>query len=905
MCICAKFAEWGVQLKSVAEAFFQCAFALIKEVMFAFMDVEYLNVFKSIMANIFNFIVHSRSFFDSLDKWLRQQNWSCEIYFVAGVVCLMLLSRGYLMGRRVLTKIAILGFLLLILLVVFALIPVWMLARFIIAGILLWGLGYVVFLQRGITYNRPEYEDENLGRRLFYKRNVRLIRRMLLRNLGKSGLTVAVYGAWGSGKSHFLRYIERNLCVTEEQSDVINSNGYTGKCVIAKVDLWQTHTMDEAWEQIAVALSASLTGWRSYISHTRVVNSFMKAVTAINEKKLSPFVYVVKDFLYGGDDYSDGVNEINKMLKDKEGAAVLFLDNVERCDIEIVMKLLPLLERLKKIHNLVVIAAIAREELEARFVANGYTEEQLQGALNKLFDNVMRLPECSENSYTSMFYEMVKHSYYNCPTLRHYVQRRRTFIFGSPREVERIVDHLAAVDERYLARYSNKLNDGKWISCYECVFKMEIVRLLYPKIYSFLLRKNDVLNFLKKVPRELLSRYLQRQKENMPVVNNFTDSNEQWIKKNLDFMELLKEESNAIDYFDFFSQQNSDDFEYALKMKYVLLEDLSDIEYEEIIDLSLNGSKPRTNAVQHAIEKLYGDCREPEKNQIVARSVIHAVSKLRDRKALKYALLVLSTCFERVREMDYVVFCSSLFRNIAIDASWKHIEKLIVSKLNFKQIDGVLEDAFIAIIRENQSKEMTIYAEVIKGNPSLLEKTCMRYIREYLKIALREETVIQRSRYAFDMDITGLCMPYYEQGVNDNITKIAENLNKCDVFRRIMNSMCYLRKNHFDEKNNVELLLSETFFNIIVHVIKMARLQYNDIRDDINLVTDVKAKLEEQLIYINKYIEKKGGESRKNILEASFERGAHLAKSYVLSYLDEIRRGEEAAKFAEEEEKES
>ena len=65
---------------------------------------------------------------------------------------------------------------------------------------------------------------------------------------------------------------------------------------------------------------------------------------------------------------------------------VLVFDDLERADFGIVKAILPLFERLKKLPNLIVVCAVADNELKQVFKGQKMEEECAHGHLNKLFD---------------------------------------------------------------------------------------------------------------------------------------------------------------------------------------------------------------------------------------------------------------------------------------------------------------------------------------------------------------------------------------------------------------------------------------------------------------------------------------------------------------------------------------
>lgn len=858
------------------------------------MNQEILETAKSASEATCQFVLTVRSFMVDVNVWLLAHHWSVEVYAVIGVSLLIYVCGKWMSHLRAFLKILVSVAVSLVLAAIFAILPVLMLARIIAGSILLLALYRTIFCGKTIPYKRPDLEEEYLGRRLFYRRSVRHIRRMLNRNGQAGGLTMAVYGAWGSGKSHLLRYIERNLCVIEAESDVPNCNGFKGKCSIAKVDLWQSHSLDEAWEQIAEALSGALTGKRSAISHTKLLRGVLSALSALNEH-LAPFIYVVRGFMSGGEDYQTKIQSINKLVP-QDGAIALFLDNVERCDTEIVMKLLPLLERLKQIEKLVVIVAIAREELVNKFVAVGYEENLLQGVLNKLFDNVMTLPENQPKNLQAMFASMVKQRYGHCLTLMDFARRNKDFVCDTPREVERVVNQLGYIDEQFLARYENLLSDDKWQTRCDCVFNMEVLRLLNDSAYQYLKSKSEMFDFLKKVPRKILDPYcnlfsLRFNHREMEL----DKQEEEWREKHPDFIGFIEANPEAKAFFFFFSKQSREDYDYALHMDYTSIDVLGDCECEEVINLALDSLMQDSLAVIHAVDALYRDCTENEKKQVLSQSVMYAVKKRKDENACQFVFSAVRDCFNGLQESNLPELYVRVICNVSQNSRWKKCEAELLRQLSDEVITATVRDVFTLLIeddmKEVKDKDHQTIVECVKNNFHVMEALCRKYASIVLRAIFANGQKIRSHAYSFDFDVRGRGIPYYEDAIKMCLPSITDGMSKDEIFGKILNSMLYSRSYPFSEEERTELLLSGTYFKVVIQIVKLAGVQYEDICSDGKLVSSFAQAIDPFLVKIDDYIKKESKDRDGDIYHASFNAGADSAQKYFSDFLDKIRKG--------------
>lgn len=850
---------------------------------------------------ICQFILRVRSFMGDINDWLLSHHWTMEIYAVIGIILLVCVCLYQKFPHRWHIQFGILLMASLLCLCIFSIFPLLMLVRVAVGFALLLGLFHAGFRQKAAQYQRPNQEEDFLGRRLFYKRGVHQIRQMLQRCWDANGLAIAVYGSWGSGKSHFLRYLERNLCVIEAESDVTPSNGFQGKCRIAKVDLWQCHTLAEAWEQIAVVLCEAITGKRSHISHTSVTKSFLKGISAINEN-LTPFVYIVSNFLYGGEDYQSSVTSMNMILnKQRNDAVVLFLDNVERCDMEIILQLLPLMERLKQIHHLVVIAAIAKEELREKFVSHGYNEEYLDGVLYKLFDNTMYLPECKNINLGDMFRNIAERYHSDCPTLMKYIKRHHDFSCSSPRDVERIVNHLAYIDYQYLARFSNCLEDKEWLSRCDCVFKMEIVRMNHSHCYQFLKETPAVWRFLKHVPYPILIPDWNRM--SLEMENKETKLSEKealWKKEHAEFMNLIDNDATVKDYLHYFSRQKEEDFIYALNKSYFYLDELGDTECDEIIELAINGKEQGIKTIPEAIDRLYGDCRDIEKRQIIIQSVMRAVRKTDNQTAREFVSRAVHTCYKKLEGMNYTEFYPFLIYNVAKDDKWKQIEDLVLPILSYHQINEVLEQAFtlLMIHKDSEFKDADIreYGYCLSNDFSLLKGLCCKYMSCLLKrIIDTKEIQDDINRHACNIDFKFRGMPYYDKVIKNETRNLIKNIDKIDILRRLIFSLYYWRQTPFDIKKKKMLLFSEAYYKIILSIMGEAGLLYESIKDDGELMAQVKQEIQSLLPDIREYNDNYVRNKPEDELNKSYARAGKQAQDFFVDYLSKIEQAEQDA----------
>lgn len=306
------------------------------------------------------------------------------------------------------------------------------------------------------------------GREEIYKAGLSRVMRMI--NNAKKGRTIAVFGTWGSGKTHFLRYLKREITMLDENK---KESHIESPCVTFKqINLWQCHDLEDAWQSIIDGLYEAIKGRPENALQAipqKIVSLLSKAEISIMgiTGALDTLVNKRNDagIEIAAESLSDTINYPNR-------AAVLVLDDIERADVQIVTALLPLLERLQKIRGLVVICAIARDELVLRFEEAGLSSKLLQGYMDKLFEQTICLPVIPTLFAAIEFKRHIENFHPQCSLLLQFSQKY-IIPFDTPRQMIRVTERLASIEQDYFQ--SSRVD----IDSASCVFFMEALRLLY------------------------------------------------------------------------------------------------------------------------------------------------------------------------------------------------------------------------------------------------------------------------------------------------------------------------------------------------------------------------------------------------------------------------------------------
>lgn len=348
----------------------------------------------------------------------------------------------------------------------------------------------------------PPRERDSLGRGRVYA----AVHARIRKQSAEHGAVFAIYGAWGSGKTHLLHYLESRLRspFAREQKDdpAVGETGlYSGAYAVGHVQLWQYHNNAEAMTAMADALFRAVTPtWPVFAAPVpRLCCSFLSKLLGIEDERIRQLLVTLVE---AGDVAETKMGEINDYLAVQGRRAVLVIEDVERAEIEVIEHLLPLLERLKRISSLTVLCALDPDELARKCGASRMVAGALQGYLDKLFDMGFAMPPIPEELVDEYFSDYVAAHYSGCPHLVAFAAKSE-LRFRSPRQVERVAARLASTEGMYFhfpCRHGELHN-------IPMVFYVDVLRCLYHEAYrelSPLSRPANVLHdYLAKPDAEL------------------------------------------------------------------------------------------------------------------------------------------------------------------------------------------------------------------------------------------------------------------------------------------------------------------------------------------------------------------------------------------------------------------
>lgn len=423
---------------------------------------------------------------------------------------------------------------------------------YILTALAIFALAYLI---RAFSCKKDEDKSFNndkedlLYRSRLFNRTQLQIRQLAHDN--KMGLTIGISGPWGSGKTFFINNLLRNLSQRSQKSDT-SGLIWEGSFVICdKVGLWSAANIDDAWERIICALHKGIFGKKPLdIRWIRKLLSYLiSLITPAQGAAYELIRLVLPDF------HNEQLHHLKKRMNERK--VVLVFDDLERADFSIVQAMLPLFERLKKLPNLIVICAVAEDELKQIFQKNKTNAEFAHGHLNKLFDLRIEIPilpyTAIENFQDNLFIEKYK----DCPMVKSFL-KKYPLRFNSARQMVRVIDKLASIELQYFTgclHYFDKEEKKEHhpiLLKAKYIFLIEALRVASPYVLNILKEQVHINVFLGHIPNEIVStsNYLITQEAtalsifrhttgNDDEVNRQLENEKKWINKNPKLHKLL------------------------------------------------------------------------------------------------------------------------------------------------------------------------------------------------------------------------------------------------------------------------------------------------------------------------------------------------------------------------------
>lgn len=405
----------------------------------------------------------------------------------------------------------------------------------------------ILYLVRAFSCTKDEekeivkIEEDLLYRSRLFNRTQLQIRKLAHDNT--NGLTIGICGPWGSGKTFFINNLLANL---SQQSTTSGKNGPLWEApftICEKVELWSASSLDDAWERVIFALHKGIFGKKPL--NFRWLRKFLT--------KLSSFIIPSHEAAY---ELISLVlpafhNEHLRLLKERmhERKIVLVFDDLERADFSIIQAMLPLFERLKKLPNLIVICAVAEDELKQVFLRERVLPDFVQGHLAKLFDLRVEIPTIAYTAIEHFQNNLFNSKYKDCPLVRSFLTKY-PLRFDSARQMIRVIDRLTSIERQYYANcpfsFEREPEDeqNSILEQAKYIFLIETLRLVNPTLLKELYEKPHYSNAINEIPYTLLAKSSYAITEDTHERYDFTlgdsDNNRRTIENEVEWAETNK-----------------------------------------------------------------------------------------------------------------------------------------------------------------------------------------------------------------------------------------------------------------------------------------------------------------------------------------------------------------------------
>lgn len=415
-----------------------------------------------------------------------------------------------------------------------------------------WCIGFVslfVFIQvtkEEKTSIKHGFQSDGVGRSYMYGRVADSLRRKLVdaeKEKHSHGVVAAVFGAWGSGKSHCVQTLIGRL---EKAFDC-------GVVNCGEVNLWDCETPEQAWNITEQALCKAC-GIVPYASLAGLMKWFpIFASAAYPENKAIKELVRQTDITLSSP--SVGA-ELAGYLTSHKQYAILVFEDIERVPSNLFRQLLPLLQRLHAVRRLLVICSVAVDELMSRSDLDMQPLE-LQGYFDKLFDFSYYMPPLLQENARAYFKSYIENNYQgNTPLLLATIDRL-SWQFDTVRQIERVADYLAGAEAQYFG--NGRISEAD-VSAY---FSVLVLRLMFYPILQEM-RENRWFDFQ--------GGTLKAEKERLAQLFPLLHHEARRSKLFTSLLDSLKKQPRSV-------------IEQALEMKYAYFNLLSDVECEKLLNI--------------------------------------------------------------------------------------------------------------------------------------------------------------------------------------------------------------------------------------------------------------------------------------------------------------------------------
>lgn len=296
---------------------------------------------------------------------------------------------------------------------------------------------------------------------------------------------LSIEGPWGSGKSFILNQVCHHL----------QECGQT----IAFVSPWSAKSADECLSELVETLERAATGYDPLCSRCRQ-NSVLSLLT-LGLTKSDDVTSALSSLIQTPSADDDSRLDLLDKELGKTGSIYLIIDDSERSNPETFHRLLPVMERLKRLKKIHVIAAFNTEVIREMFRESGRNSFEncamADGYLNKVFTYRLRLPDA--DSYTKEGF--IRHCIDRCcqgqaneEKMKEILGKALTYDGASeqspffapnyPRTTELGIDLVVTYLQMELWHYASDTNNEELIQNVKDLFFFTCLKNEFPHVYD-------------------------------------------------------------------------------------------------------------------------------------------------------------------------------------------------------------------------------------------------------------------------------------------------------------------------------------------------------------------------------------------------------------------------------------
>lgn len=210
-------------------------------------------------------------------------------------------------------------------------------------------------------------------------------------SLDGANTNIALIGAWGTGKTFiFNRVAERLQSAKAREGSPLDIR-------MAYVSPWNSNSPEEAEKSIISSLIAATYEEGSF--HASIYkNKWLTSLLEVLPNQSGNIARMLAEYI--ATTHSSSLEELAKELSDAiRNPIVLFVDDMDRALPAVVKSIFPIMDRLCKIPNIIVVAAIDKDNLRESL---GMEEDTIMGYIKKLFLHRQELTAPTEEELLEM-----------------------------------------------------------------------------------------------------------------------------------------------------------------------------------------------------------------------------------------------------------------------------------------------------------------------------------------------------------------------------------------------------------------------------------------------------------------------------------------------------------------------